>query len=138
MKPYQLSDELEKFLHDQSVVGAAAWNRLFDETVASLVFYIDGEELPLEAAANKLSEQDRDSRESAAREIARVLRENTSLFARVHNTLAKEKRLKIAGAKCPRHKPDAICPTMWRLKWSRRCAMPLWPPTPDSRIAIMR
>jgi oligoendopeptidase F len=52
MKPYQLSDELEKFLHDQSVVGAAAWNRLFDETVASLVFHIDGEELPLEAAAN--------------------------------------------------------------------------------------
>ena len=91
MKPYQLSDELEKFLHDQSVVGAAAWNRLFDETVASLVFYIDGEELPLEAAANKLSEQDRDTREAAAREIARVLRENTSLFSRVHNTLAKEK-----------------------------------------------
>ena len=36
MKPYQLSDELEKFLHDQSVVGAAAWNRLFDETMAGL------------------------------------------------------------------------------------------------------
>ena len=36
MKPYQLSDELERFLHDQSVVGAAAWNRLFDETMAGL------------------------------------------------------------------------------------------------------
>ena len=47
MKPYQLSGEMEKFLHDQSVVGAAAWNRLFDETVASLVFTIDGEDLPL-------------------------------------------------------------------------------------------
>ena len=93
MKPYQLSDELEKFLHDQSVVSAAAWNRLFDETVASLVFHIDGEELPLEAAANKLSEQNRDTREAAAREIARVLRENTSLFSRVHNTLAKEKSI---------------------------------------------
>ena len=42
MKPYQLSDELEKFLHDQSVVGASAWNRLFDETVASLTFQIKG------------------------------------------------------------------------------------------------
>jgi len=91
MKPYQLSDELEKFLHDQSVVGAAAWNRLFDETVASLVFCIDGEELPLEAAANKLSEQNRDTREAAAREIARVLHKSISLFSRVHNTLAKEK-----------------------------------------------
>ena len=101
MKPYQLSDELEKFLHDQSVVGAAAWNRLFDETVASLVFTIDGEDLPLEAAANKLSEQDRGTREAAAREIARVLRKNTSLFARVHNTLAKEKEIEDRWRKMP-------------------------------------
>ena len=101
MKPYQLSDEMERFLHDQSVVGAAAWNRLFDETVASLVFTIDGEDLPLEAAANKLSEQDRDTREAAAREIARVLRENTSLFARVHNTLAKEKEIEDRWRKMP-------------------------------------
>ena len=100
-KPYQLSDEMETFLHDQSVVGAAAWNRLFDETVANLVFHIDGEDLPLEAAANKLSEQDRDSREAAAREIARVLRKNTSLFARVHNTLAKEKEIEDRWRKMP-------------------------------------
>ena len=101
MKPYQLSDEMERFLHDQSVVGAAAWNRLFDETVASLVFTIDGEDLPLEAAANKLSEQDRGTREAAAREIARVLRKNTSLFARVHNTLAKEKEIEDRWRKMP-------------------------------------
>ena len=101
MKPYQLSDEMERFLHDQSVVGATAWNRLFDETIASLVFTIDGEDLPLEAAANKLSEQDRDTREAAAREIARVLRENTSLFARVHNTLAKEKEIEDRWRKMP-------------------------------------
>ena len=93
MKPYQLSDELEKFLHDQSVVGTAAWNRLFDETVASLVFDINGEELALEGAANKLSDQNRETRETASHEIARVLRENASLFSRVHNTLAKEKEI---------------------------------------------
>ena len=101
MKPYQLSDEMEKFLHDQSVVGATAWNRLFDETIASLVFTIDGEDLPLEAATNELSEQDRDTREAAAREIARVLRENTSLFARVHNTLAKDKEIEDRWRKMP-------------------------------------
>ncbi len=93
LKPYQLSDELEKFLHDQSVVGATAWNKLFDETVAALTFTIQGEALPLEAAASKLSEQDRDLREEAAREIARVLGENLTLFTRVHNTLAKEKEV---------------------------------------------
>ena len=31
MKPYQLSDELEKFLHDLGAVGDA-WEKLFDET----------------------------------------------------------------------------------------------------------
>ena len=46
MKPHQLSDELERFLHDQSVVGAAAWNRLFDETLAGLRFDVLGETPP--------------------------------------------------------------------------------------------
>jgi oligoendopeptidase F len=101
MKPYQLSDELEKFLHDQSVVGASAWNRLFDETIASLTFQIKGEELPLEAATNKLSDRNRDMREAAAREIARVLKKNTSLFARVHNTLAKDKEVEDQWRKMP-------------------------------------
>jgi oligoendopeptidase F len=43
MRPHQLSDELEKFLHDESTVGAAAWNKLFDETMAGLMFAVAGE-----------------------------------------------------------------------------------------------
>ena len=101
MKPYQLSDEIEKFLHDQSVVGTAAWNRLFDETVAELVFMIEGDKLSLEAAANKLSDQNRDTREAAAREIAAVLGNNIGLFARVHNTIAKEKEIEDRWRKMP-------------------------------------
>jgi len=93
MRPYQLSDELEKFLHDQSTVGAAAWNRLFDETIAGLEFEIDGETRGLEATLNDLTEQDRAKRETAARELARVFGQNVKLFARVHNTLAKEKEI---------------------------------------------
>ncbi len=93
MRPYQLSDELEKFLHDQSTVGAAAWNRLFDETIAGLEFEIDGETRGLEATLNDLTEQDRTKREAAAKELARVFGENVKLFARVHNTLAKEKEI---------------------------------------------
>ena len=93
MRPYQLSDELEKFLHDQSTVGAAAWNRLFDETIAGLEFTIGDETRGLEATLNDLTDQDRDTREAAAREVARVLGQNVKLFARVHNTLAKEKEI---------------------------------------------
>ncbi|MGO4915740.1 M3 family oligoendopeptidase [Pseudogemmobacter sp. W21_MBD1_M6] len=93
MKPYQLSDELEKFLHDQSTVGAAAWNRLFDETIAGLMFTIDGEEVNIETALNQLTEQDRSKREAASRELARVFGANVRTFARIHNTLAKEKEI---------------------------------------------
>ncbi len=92
MKPYQLSDELEKFLHDLGIVGDA-WEKLFDETIAGLTFEIDGEELGIEATLNYLTEQDRSKREAAARELARVFEENIKIFARVHNTQAKEKEI---------------------------------------------
>ncbi len=101
MRPYQLSDELERFLHDQSVVGASAWNKLFDETIAGLTFTPDGEELGIEATLNFLSEQDRSTREKAARELARVFGQNVKLFARVHNTLAKEKEVEDRWRKMP-------------------------------------
>ncbi len=93
MKPYQLSDELEKFLHDQSTVGSAAWNRLFDESMAGLEFEVDGEMLPLEATLNLMSDQDRATREKGARAVAAVLQDNVKLYARIHNTLAKEKEI---------------------------------------------
>ncbi|MDJ1017386.1 MAG: M3 family oligoendopeptidase [Paracoccaceae bacterium] len=101
MRPYQLSDELEKFLHDQSTVGAAAWNRLFDETVAGLEFQVLGETKGLEATLNHLTDQDRGAREAAAREVARVFGGNVKLFARVHNTLAKEKEIEDRWRKMP-------------------------------------
>ena len=92
MQPYQLSDELEKFLHDLGVVGDA-WERLFDETIAGLSFEIDGETLNIEGTLNLLTEQDRTKREAASRELARVFGENIRTFARVHNTSAKEKEI---------------------------------------------
>ena len=93
MKPYQLSNEMEKFLHDQSVVGATAWNRLFDETCAALEFDVDGQILNLEGTANLLSDPDRSTRQKAAEAFAKTLRENLTLFARITNTLAKEKEI---------------------------------------------
>jgi oligoendopeptidase F len=101
MKPYQLSDELERFLHDQSVVGAAAWNRLFDETMAGLSFDVDGEALPLEATLNLLSEPDRARREAGARALAAVFAARLPLFARITNTLAKEKEIEDRWRKLP-------------------------------------
>ncbi len=92
MKPYQLSDEMEKFLHDLGVVGDA-WERLFDETIAGLEFEVDGERLNIEGTLNLLTDPDRAKREAAARELAAVFAENIKTFARVHNTQAKEKEI---------------------------------------------
>ncbi len=89
MRPYQLSDELERYEHDMSVVGASAWNKLFDETIADLKFEVKGETLGLEATTTLLMDQDRATREAASREIGKVLGENIKIFTRVHNTLTK-------------------------------------------------
>ena len=48
-KEHQLSDELEAYLHEQSVAGRAAWVRLFDETMAGLRFPFQGEEKRLDS-----------------------------------------------------------------------------------------
>ncbi|MEZ5869617.1 MAG: M3 family oligoendopeptidase [Defluviimonas denitrificans] len=103
MKPHQLSDELERFLHDNSVVGATAWNKLFDETMAGLEFTVEGEEEPLnlEATLNLLSEPERPRRAAAAQALADVFAKNIKTFARVHNTLAKEKEVEDRWRKMP-------------------------------------
>ena len=101
MKPYQLSDELEKFLHEQSVVGATAWNRLFDETIISLKFNINKKDLSLEEVLNLFADTNRKNREKAARSLSNVLKKNITLFSRITNTLAKEKSIEDKWRKFP-------------------------------------
>lgn len=93
MRPYQLSDEIETLLHEKSVTGHAAWNRLFDETMARLTFDVGGKPLALEAALHRLSEKDRTKREEAAHALAKTFQANLPLFTLVTNTLAKDKEI---------------------------------------------
>ena len=92
-KPYQLDDQLEKLFHEKSVTGRSAWNRLFDETLASLRFKVRDEELPLEPALNKLQDTDETVRRDAAMALAEVFRANLRTFSLVTNTLAKDKEI---------------------------------------------
>ncbi|MEM6676618.1 MAG: M3 family oligoendopeptidase [Pseudomonadota bacterium] len=101
LAPHQLSDELERFLHDQSVVGTAAWNRLFDETMSGLTFDVDGEALALEATLTLLLGKDRAKREAAGRALAKGLGENIRLFTLITNTLAKEKEIEDRWRRMP-------------------------------------
>ena len=92
-RPYQLDDKIEQLFHEKSVTGRGAWNRLFDETIASLKFKIDGEELPLEAALNVLMDPSEAKRHKAADEISHVLRGELRTFTLITNVLAKDKEI---------------------------------------------
>jgi oligoendopeptidase F len=92
-KPHQLSDEAEKLFLEKSVTGRAAWNRLFDETIASLRFPLRGEELTLEPTLNKLQDPDEGVRRDAAGALSGVFRANLRVFTLITNTLAKDKEI---------------------------------------------
>ncbi len=92
MKDHVLSDDLERLFHEKSITGSGAWTRLFDETMAGLVFTIDGKYMPSQDALNLLSHKDRATRVKAATEISRVLGENIKLFSLITNTLLRDKQ----------------------------------------------
>jgi oligoendopeptidase F len=90
-KPYQLDDKLEQLFHEKSVTGYSAWNRLFDETMTSLRFDVDGEELGLEQTLNLLQDHDGKKREAASHALAKTFKANLRLFSLIANTLSKDK-----------------------------------------------
>ncbi len=92
-KPYQLEDRIEQLFHEKSVTGHAAWNRLFDETIAGLRFLVDGKDLTLEPALNLLQDRDPALREAAAKAIGATLKEKLGLFTLISNVLAKDKAI---------------------------------------------
>ncbi len=92
-KPFQLEDRLEQLFHEKNMTGRAAWNRLFDETMASLRFDIDGEKLPLEPALNLLQDTAEDNRRKASEALAATFRDNLRTFSLITNTLAKDKEI---------------------------------------------
>ncbi len=92
-RPHQLSEEVERVLHEKSVTGASAWSRLFDETMAQLRVELDGAQLTVGDALNRLSDRDRAVREGAARAIGEVFARNVRLFSLITNTLAKDKEI---------------------------------------------
>jgi oligoendopeptidase F len=101
-RPHQLSDELEKLLHEKYVAGRAAWTRLFDETIADLRFPFRGKDLTEPEALDLLSDKDPEIRREAAQTIGEVLGKNTRTFALITNTLAKDKEIEDRWRRFPR------------------------------------
>jgi oligoendopeptidase F len=92
-RPHQLSDELEKYQHDQSVVGSSAWSRLFDETIARLRYPFRNEMLSEPQILDKLSSKDASVRQDAAKSFGKVQGDNIAVFSLVMNTLIKDKEI---------------------------------------------
>lgn len=100
-REHQLDDELERLLHEKAVAGRAAWNRLFDETMAGLRFPYGKEQLTAEQVLHKLSDKDAKTRKLAAKTLAKVFKQNIRLFALITNTLAKDKEVEDRWRKYP-------------------------------------
>ncbi|MCA3562039.1 MAG: M3 family oligoendopeptidase [Aestuariivirga sp.] len=90
-KPYQLDDKLEELFLEKSQTSSAAFNRLFDETMAGLRFEVDGEKLTLEPTLNMMQSPDEAVRRKGAEALAKTFGENVKLFTLITNTLAKDK-----------------------------------------------
>lgn len=92
-KPYELEDKLEQLFHEKSITGYSAWNRLFDETMSSLRFEIDGKELAIEQTLNMLQDADGAVRKKASEALAKTFGANLRTFTLITNTLAKDKEI---------------------------------------------
>jgi oligoendopeptidase F len=92
-KPYQLEDRVEQLFHEKAVTGSSAWNRQYDETIASLRFRIDGKALSIEPALNLLRDADGKKRKAAAQALAKTFKANLRPFTLITNTLAKDKEI---------------------------------------------
>ena len=101
-RPHQLSDEIEKLLHEKHVAGRAAWVRLFDQTIADLRFPIRGQELTEAEALDLLSDSEPETRRAAGLTIGEVLGKHVRTFALITNTLAKDKEIEDRWRHFPR------------------------------------
>jgi oligoendopeptidase F len=114
-RPHQLADELEQLFLEKSVTSAAAFNRLFDETMTGLRFHVGKEELTLEPALNKLQDPDASVRKAWAMALSETFRSNIRLFTLITNTLAKDKEIsdrwrKFTGISDARHLANRVEP----------------------------
>ena len=92
-KPYQLDDKIEQLFHEKSNPSRGAWSRLFDETISSLRFTVDGQDLAIEPTLNLMQDPREEVRKSAGLALADTFGKNLRLFTLITNTLAKDKEI---------------------------------------------
>ncbi|MFO1241888.1 MAG: M3 family oligoendopeptidase [Rickettsiales bacterium] len=102
-KPYQLSEELERVLHEKNITGAAAWVRLFEETISGMRFELGKKTLTNAEILELLSSKKGEVRKEAAGVFAKEMETHSGIFTLITNTLAKDKEIddKLRGFEKP-------------------------------------
>ena len=104
-RPYQLSDEAEKLLHEKTLTSHNAWIRLFGETMADMRFQVKNrkgsKEMTLADTLNLLSDKKPETRKQGAKALAQGLSKNIRVLTLITNTLAKDKEIEDQWRKYP-------------------------------------
>ncbi len=91
LKKYVMSEAEEKILAEKSVTGRSAWNRFFDETLASTRFRLGDSTLTEQEVLAKLYDTDRTTRRDAALSLTEGLQERLRETTFVFNTILCDK-----------------------------------------------
>jgi oligoendopeptidase F len=90
-RPHLLSEPEEKVLAEKSISSRSAWDRLFEELVATLRVNLDDRELTLDVALSRLQFAERAIRRSAAEAVSAALEPGLRTRAFIYNTLVYDK-----------------------------------------------
>lgn len=90
-KKHLLTEPEEKILAEKAITGSAAWNRFFDETIASARFELDGKLVTEQEILSKLYESDRSLRQRAALSFTEGLQRYRRELTYIFNTVLADK-----------------------------------------------
>jgi oligoendopeptidase F len=93
-RPYLLTEGEERVAAEKALSGSLAWERLFSELLSSIRVPLDGEEVSLDEARERLRTlTDKRDREMVAEAITQALEPNIRLRALVLNTVASDRAI---------------------------------------------
>jgi oligoendopeptidase F len=90
-RPHLRSEPEEKLLAEKAVTGRSAWTRFFTETVSSIRYAWDGQQVPQAIVMRQLYAPERDVRKRAADSITAGLRPHLRTLTYIFNTLLADK-----------------------------------------------
>jgi oligoendopeptidase F len=124
--PHKLSEEVEKFDVEKSIVGRAAFVQLYEETLSSIMFDFRGEKLPCADICDKTTDKDPLVRKDAAKSLHDGLETQRLVFTTVMNVIAKD------------HEIDDRLRHFSRPDESRHLANSIEPHVVDTLVSVVR